>query len=161
MSVFSEPSADVQIVAICSANSLKLPNERDQRNRTSVRYNCSVKSEQETSVYQANTDDQWTSESKRMKRRRDLDFWSIAKRLAEAGKIVPLASRGIIGRSGTENLVYDAETTHGGSGGPVLDINGKVIAVKPQSSPNMEDRSMEYPRAALCNFSRQLSLRTR
>ena len=26
-------------------------------------------------------------------------------------------------------MVYDAETTHGGSGGPVLDINGEAVAI--------------------------------
>ncbi len=75
----------------------------------------------------------------------DLGFWSIAKRLAEAGRIVPLASRGIIGRSGTENLVYDAETTHGGSGGPVLDINGKVIAVNTAILPEYGGSNLGVP----------------
>ena len=49
------------------------------------------------------------------------DFWEIAKRLAAAGRIVPLASRGIVGRVSHEAIVYDAETTRGGSGGPVLE----------------------------------------
>ncbi len=57
------------------------------------------------------------------------DFWIVAARLAEASFIAPLASRGIIGQITPATIVYDAETTHGGSGGPVLDINGAVIAV--------------------------------
>lgn len=59
----------------------------------------------------------------------DSDFWSVAARLAAAGLIAPLASRGIVGQTSQSTIVYDAETTHGGSGGPVLDINGEVIAV--------------------------------
>ena len=57
------------------------------------------------------------------------DFWGVAARLAAAGLIAPLASRGIVGQTTLSTIVYDAETTHGGSGGPVLDINGSVIAV--------------------------------
>ena len=57
------------------------------------------------------------------------DFWSVAASLAESGFIAPLASRGIVAQITSATIVYDAETTHGGSGGPVLDINGSVIAV--------------------------------
>ena len=57
------------------------------------------------------------------------DFWTIATRLSERGLIVPLASRGIIGQISASGVVYDAETTHGGSGGPVLDGEGNVVAV--------------------------------
>ena len=56
-------------------------------------------------------------------------FWSIAARLAELGRITPLASRGIVGQVTSETIVYDAETTYGGSGGPVLNSKGAVIAV--------------------------------
>ena len=56
-------------------------------------------------------------------------FWSVAARLAEGGYITPLASRGIVAQATAATIVYDAETTHGGSGGPVLDMNGDVVAV--------------------------------
>lgn len=57
------------------------------------------------------------------------DFWSVARRLAEAGHIAPLATKGIVGQSSATAVVYDAETTRGSSGGPVLDRDGLVQAL--------------------------------
>ena len=57
------------------------------------------------------------------------DFWQVAARLAESGQIGPLASRGIIAQVSPSTIVYDAETTQGGSGGPVLGLDGQVVAV--------------------------------
>jgi S1-C subfamily serine protease len=59
----------------------------------------------------------------------DVDFWTAAERLATGGYIAPLASRGIIGQVTLESVVYDAQTTHGGSGGPVLSAAGEVVAI--------------------------------
>lgn len=59
----------------------------------------------------------------------DVDFWTAAERLAAGGYIAPLASRGIIGQVTLETVVYDAQTTHGGSGGPVLSTTGEVVAI--------------------------------
>lgn len=59
----------------------------------------------------------------------DLDFWSVTRQLSEAGHIKPLATRGIVGQVTSARVVYDAETTSGGSGGPVLGLNGEVCAV--------------------------------
>jgi S1-C subfamily serine protease len=56
-----------------------------------------------------------------------LDFWSLARRLAADGLIEPLATVGIVGQVTTSSVVYDAETTHGGSGGPVLNLDGRVL----------------------------------
>jgi S1-C subfamily serine protease len=56
----------------------------------------------------------------------DLDFWAVAARLSEAGFIRPLASRGIVAQVSPSAIIYDAETTHGGSGGPVLDVSARV-----------------------------------
>ena len=59
----------------------------------------------------------------------NMGFWEITRRLAEAGEIGPLASRGIVAQVSSAAVVYDAETTRGGSGGPVLDFEGEVVAI--------------------------------
>ena len=74
----------------------------------------------------AQTGDSFLAE---MQQDESLDFWKVAERLSQAQFIRPLASRGIVGQRSAATVVYDADTTHGGSGGPVLDINGQVIAI--------------------------------
>jgi DNA-binding response OmpR family regulator len=49
--------------------------------------------------------------------------------LARRKLIRPLVTQGHLGVVGPDRLVYDAQTTHGGSGGPVFDASGKVIGV--------------------------------
>ena len=73
------------------------------------------------------------------------DFWSVASRLADKGYIAPLASRGIVGQVTPSAIVYDAETTHGGSGGPVLDINGHIIAVNTAIIPEFGGSNFGVP----------------
>jgi len=74
-------------------------------------------------------------------------FWSIAVALAKAKLIHPLASRGIIGQVSNATLVYDAETTHGGSGGPVLNSSGKVIGVNTAIMPEYGGSNFGVPAA--------------
>jgi len=57
------------------------------------------------------------------------DFWAVVQKLSEAGFIRPLATRGIVGQVTPSTIAYDAETTRGGSGGPVLSLDGRVVAV--------------------------------
>jgi serine protease Do len=73
------------------------------------------------------------------------DFWLVAALLAERGHIVPLASRGIVGKSTPSSVVYDAETTHGGSGGPVIDTSGAVVAVNAAVLPEFGGANLGVP----------------
>jgi S1-C subfamily serine protease len=57
------------------------------------------------------------------------DFWKVVEHLSKSDLIRPLASRGIVGQVTPASVVYDAETTRGGSGGPVLSLKGEVVAV--------------------------------
>jgi S1-C subfamily serine protease len=57
------------------------------------------------------------------------DFWKVVEHLSASDLIRPLASRGIVGQVTPATVVYDAETTRGGSGGPVLSLKGEVVAV--------------------------------
>ncbi len=80
------------------------------------------------------------------------DFWTVALKLSEAGYIKPLATRGIVGQVSDDFVVYDAETTFGGSGGPVLNLDGNVIAINTAIIPEfggsnlgiLSDRIMEF-----------------
>jgi DNA-binding response OmpR family regulator len=49
--------------------------------------------------------------------------------LAQRGLIRPLVTQGHVGDVLPEKIVFDAQTTSGGSGGPLLNERGKVIAV--------------------------------
>ena len=75
------------------------------------------------------------------------DFWTMARRLAEAGHIAPLATRGIVGQATLDRVVYDAETTHGGSGGPVLGLNGEVQAVNAEILTDFAGSNLGVPAA--------------
>lgn len=86
-------------------------------------------------------------------------FWSVASRLAEKGYIAPLASRGIVGQVTPAAIVYDAETTHGGSGGPVLDINGDVVAVNTAILPEYGGSNLGVPISKVRDLLEQAAIK--
>ena len=90
-----------------------------------------------------------------LKAAKDVDFWSVARRLADAGLIAPLASRGIVGKVTPDAVVYDAETTHGGSGGPVLNRDGQVVAVNAAILPEFGGSNLGIPVKWLRNLQAQ------
>ncbi|UCF66975.1 MAG: trypsin-like peptidase domain-containing protein [Acidobacteriota bacterium] len=81
----------------------------------------------------------------RLAARGDVDFWQLGQELAQAGYISPLATVGVVGQVTTRAVVYDAETTHGGSGGPVLDLRGRVIAVNTAVVPDFGGSNLGVP----------------
>ena len=91
----------------------------------------------------------------------DTEFWSVAARLAKDGHIAPLASGGIVGRSTPTTIVYDAETTHGGSGGPVLDTNGSVVAVNTAIMSEYGGANLGIPAAKVRVLLEEAGLRRR
>jgi S1-C subfamily serine protease len=76
------------------------------------------------------------------------DFFDQAERMAQAGFIQPLATRGIVGQVTGASVVYDAETTSGGSGGPVLNLDGSVVAVNTAILPEFGGSNLGVPAAA-------------
>jgi len=57
------------------------------------------------------------------------DADTLLRELAKRRLIRPLSTQGHVGDVRRDRLVYDAQTTSGGSGGPVIDLNGKVVGV--------------------------------
>ncbi len=84
-------------------------------------------------------------------------FWAVASRLGQANLIAPLSTRGIIGRVSQPTMVYDAETTHGGSGGPVLDMTGAVVAVNTAIIPEFGGSNLGVPAAHIRALLRDAS----
>jgi S1-C subfamily serine protease len=57
------------------------------------------------------------------------DVKSLVNELARRNLIRPVTTQGHIGDVLQDKIIYDAQTTSGGSGGPLFNANGKVIAV--------------------------------
>ena len=74
-----------------------------------------------------------------------LDFWQMGRRLSAQGLVAPLATVGVVGQATATSVVYDAETTHGGSGGPVLNLEGRVLAVNQAILPQFGGSNLGVP----------------
>ncbi|WP_171236395.1 trypsin-like peptidase domain-containing protein [Ruegeria sp. HKCCA6837] len=85
-----------------------------------------------------------------------LNFWSIASQLSAQSKIQPLASRGIVARTSSGAIVYDAETTTGGSGGPALNRRGEVVAINAAILPEFGGSNIGVPVAHLKALLREV-----
>jgi S1-C subfamily serine protease len=81
----------------------------------------------------------------KLQRSKETGFWEVARRLAEEDYIKPLASLGIVAQLTSEFLVYDAETTRGGSGGPVFNARGEVVAVNAAVLPEYGGSNLGIP----------------
>jgi S1-C subfamily serine protease/CheY-like chemotaxis protein len=57
------------------------------------------------------------------------DSNTLLRELAKRRLIRPISTQGHVGDVRPDRLVYDAQTTSGGSGGPVIDLDGKVVGV--------------------------------
>ena len=57
------------------------------------------------------------------------DLTSVMAELARRKLIRPINTQGHVGDVLKDKIVYDAQTTSGGSGGPLFNSGGKVIAV--------------------------------
>jgi len=70
------------------------------------------------------------------------DFWRVGEFLSERNHISPLASRGIVGQVTAATIAYDAETAQGGSGSPVLELDGKVMAINTAVIPDFNGSNL-------------------
>lgn len=75
----------------------------------------------------------------------ETNFWKVAQRLSESSFIQPLASQGIVAKVTAATIVYDADTAKGGSGGPVMDSNGRVIGVNAAILPEYGGSNIGVP----------------
>lgn len=76
---------------------------------------------------------------------REVDFWRVAARLSEEEAIEPLATSGIVGQVTRDRVVYDAGTTGGGSGGPLLNHAGQVVAVNQAMVRDFQGSNLGVP----------------
>ncbi|MHC4698359.1 MAG: trypsin-like peptidase domain-containing protein [Planctomycetota bacterium] len=80
------------------------------------------------------------------------DTQSLIVELAQRGAISPVITQGALNEVKERRLVYDAETTSGGSGGPVFGPDGTVIGVNFAITPDFDGSNFGVP----IEFARKL-----
>ncbi|MGQ0710474.1 MAG: S1 family peptidase [Rhodoferax sp.] len=80
-----------------------------------------------------------------LERMPDMEESRLVDVLAQAGLVKPLVSRGIVGQVTEAAVVYDAQTAGGGSGGPVVNLRGEVLAVNRAVLNNFNGSNMGVP----------------
>lgn len=78
-------------------------------------------------------------------RRESASMTTAIAKLAATGQITPIITQGVVSNVQAQMLVYDASTTHGGSGGPVFDGDGEVIAVNFAILPDFSGANFGVP----------------
>jgi hypothetical protein len=73
------------------------------------------------------------------------DDYAMTERLAEAHRLRPTITGGFLWEALPHMLVYDAQTTGGGSGGPLLDRQGRVIGVNTAYLPEFRGGNFGVP----------------
>lgn len=58
-----------------------------------------------------------------------VSFDQLARKMARLGLISPIGTRGMCGKVSPHKILYDAQTAIGGSGGPVVGPDGRVVAI--------------------------------
>jgi S1-C subfamily serine protease len=84
----------------------------------------------------------------RLRSQPGMDDLQAANALAQAGLIRPLVSRGIVAQVSSAAVVYDAQTTTGGSGGPVVNLRGEVLAITRAVMEGFNGSNLGVPVAA-------------
>lgn len=77
--------------------------------------------------------------------RAGLDTYGKVERLAREQRLLPTITGGFVWEVKPDILVYDARTSGGGSGGPLLDRQGQVIGVNAAYNPDFEGGNYGVP----------------
>lgn len=73
------------------------------------------------------------------------DGYAMTERLVETHRLRPTITGGFLWEALPHILVYDAQTTGGGSGGPLLDLQGRVIGVNTAYLPEFRGGNFGVP----------------